>query len=149
MAVGNLLKKMARPVVTAPADLSVADAIVLMGKEKVGAVIVLQEDHPVGIFSAGDCLRLCLDEKPGDFGGITLDRAMNRKLISVGPEEDIGKAMDMMLQADTGYLPVIEGGHLIGVLNARDLMMEQIKTLDDELGRIKNYIDDLHEAGRD
>ncbi len=134
---------------TAPAHLSIEDAIILMDKEKVGALIVVEEDRPVGIFSTRDCLRFCLKEKPAVFGGITLGAAMSNNLIIVGPDAERETAMEMMFRANIGHLPVIEDGQLNGVLNARELMMEHIRTLEDELRHLKNYIDDLHEAGRD
>lgn len=148
MAMRDLLNQTTRSVVTAPADLTVEDAIVLMDQEKVGALIVVKEDRPVGIFSTRECLRLCLEKKPALFGGITLDAAMS-KPITVGPDEARDTVMDMMLRADIDHLPVIEDSRLKGVLNVRDLMMERIQILEDELRHLKNYIDDLHEAGRD
>jgi len=149
MAIRDLLNQTTRSVVTAPADLSVEEAIILMDKEKVGALIVVEGDRPVGIFSTRDCLRLCLDEMPVVFGGITLEAAMNNKMIFVSPDTERETAMDMMFRADIGHLPVVEDGRLNGVIIARDLMMDHIRILEDELRHLRNYIDDLHEAGRD
>lgn len=149
MAVRDLLKKTARSVVTASVDISVADAIALMDKEKVGALIVVQDGRPVGIFSTRDCSRLCLEKKPAVFEEITLSAAMTNKLITAGPDDEFDTVLDMMLRSKIRHLPVIEDDCLSGMLSAKDLMIEHIHILEDELRRLKTYIDDLHEAGRD
>jgi len=149
MPVHDLLKKTARSVVTAPVDISVEDAIALMDKENVGALIVVQAGRPVGIFSTKDCFRLCLEKKPAVFDEITLGAAMTNKLIFAGPDDEFDTVMDIMLRAKIRHLPVIEAGRLSGMLNAKDLMIEHVRILEDELRRLKTYIDDLHEAGRD
>jgi IMP dehydrogenase len=149
MAVSDLLKKTARTVVTASADISVQEAIGLMDKEKVGVLIVLHDDRPVGLFSIHDCFQLILDNKPELFGGIALSEAMTSRLITARPGEEADTIRDMMLRADIRYLPVIDDGRLSGVVHIQDLMQEQIQILEDELRRLRDYIDDLHEAARD
>ena len=149
MVVRELLKKTARSIVTAPVDMTIEDAIALMDKEEVGALIVVKDGRPVGMFSTRDCFRLCLEKKSAVFDEITLGEAMINKLITAGPDDEFDMVMDMMLRAKIRYLPVIEDDRVSGMLNTKDMMIEYIRILEDELHRLKTYVDDLHKAGWD
>lgn len=149
MVVSDVLKKSARRVVTASADMSVQKALALMDKEKAGVLVVVQDGRSVGIFSTRSCVRLCFDKNPALFEGISLGEAMTSKLISASPDEETDTIMDMMLRSDIEHLPVIDNDRLTGVVQIQDLMLERIQILEDELRSLKDYIEDLHEAGRD
>lgn len=149
MAIREFINKKGQPAVSAPVDLSVEDALALMEKENAEALIVVKEDRPVGIFSTRDGFRLCLDNQPAKLRGMRLETVMNRRLISAGPEDRFDTLVEIMLRGDIHHLPVIEDGRLLGLLSAKDIMVERIKTLEDELRHLQAYIDDLHEAGMD
>jgi signal-transduction protein with cAMP-binding, CBS, and nucleotidyltransferase domain len=55
----------------------------------------------------------------------------------------------MMIKSDIYHLPVMENKQIIGVLTLRDLFEFQIASLADEIHQLKDYIEDLHEAGQD
>jgi predicted transcriptional regulator len=74
---------------------------------------------------------------------------MTQKLISVSPDEETDTILNIMLRSDATHLPVIEDDRLIGVVQIHELMLEHIHSLEDEISRMKNYIEDLHEAGWD
>jgi signal-transduction protein with cAMP-binding, CBS, and nucleotidyltransferase domain len=57
--------------------------------------------------------------------------------------------MAMMIKSDIKHLPVIEEKKILGMLTLNDLIEQQIGSLTDEIRHLKNYIDDLHDAGRD
>ena len=149
MAVRDFLDNKGQPVVTAPTGISVKKAIRLMTHEKVEALIVEHEGRPVGIFSTRDCFRLFLDSQPEVFEGLTLGSVMTDKLIFADPDDEIDTVTAMMIRTDISHLPVIENGRLCGMLKANDLYMERIQILEDELHRLRNYIEDLHQAGLD
>jgi CBS domain-containing protein len=149
MAVRDLLKKTRRKVVSAPAEISVHQAISLLEKEKLEVLVVEQDERPVGIFSIFDCLRLYLDKNNKTHVDLTLEEVMTRKVISTSPGEKTDAIMEIMLRSNIDHLPVIDDGRLIGLVHVQDLMLDHIQSLEDEIRRMKDYIDDLHEAGWD
>jgi len=44
------------------------------------------------------------------------------QLDPVSPREDVSQALTKLTQRDTSQLPVLEGGHLVGMLRQRDVM---------------------------
>jgi IMP dehydrogenase len=149
MKVRELLEKKGRPVVTIRSDKTVDDAVGLMAAEKASALIVLEKDHPVGIFAERDVLRAYLKNKSIAFAEIKLADAMTNKLIQAGPEDKVVAATQMMLKADIRHLPVIDDDRIIGMLTISDLVEHRLDALDAELRHLKDYIADLHDAGHD
>lgn len=129
--------------------LTVAAAIDHMQTLKTSALIVTAANTPVGIFSEGDVIRCFLQHRDRPFSEIPLQEAMTRQLVVAEPEEDLGKAMATMLQADIKHLPVVAGGRIVGILTLAALVRRQIGTLTAELHYLQDYISDLHAAGRD
>jgi CBS domain-containing protein len=149
MKVHDLLKKKARPVYTIASDQSMADAVNLMSSKRVSALIVTENDQPVGIFAERDVFRYCLRETATALSEIALQKAMTGNLIAADPEDDVERILAVMTKADIRHLPVLRAEKLIGMLTLHDLMEHRIDSLTEENHRLKDYIDDLHDAGRD
>ena len=149
MEVLAILKKNARPVYTVSTNQTVEDAINLMTAKKVSALIVTQEGLPVGIFTERDVFRSYLRDKTAAPSEIKLESAMTNKLIVADPNEDISVLVALMIKSDIKHLPVMENKKIIGFLSINDLIEHQIDSLNDEIHQLKEYINDLHEAGQD
>jgi CBS domain-containing protein len=149
MKVHDLLREKARPVHTIAGNQSVDDAVNLMSGKKVSALIVTENDQPAGIFAERDVFRYYLRDKTTALSEIPLQNAMTVKLIVAEPEDDISRILAIMIKADIKHLPVIKDRKLIGLLTLNDLIQHQIDLLTDEIHQLKDYIDDLHDAGRD
>jgi IMP dehydrogenase len=54
-----------------------------------------------------------------------------------------------MLKAGVSHLPVIENQKVVGMLHLTDIFENRIESLSEELHYLNDYIEDLHEAGRD
>ena len=149
MAVSDLLKKMGRSVFFMEGDRTVDDAINALTANKVSALIVTENTRPVGIFAERDVLRTYLRDKGRSFADVRLGDAMTTTLITAKPADKIDTAMNVMLKAGIGHLPVIENDKVIGMLTASDLVEYRLTSLDDEMHHLKEYIADLHDAGLD
>jgi IMP dehydrogenase len=149
MKVHELLQVKSRPVYTLSSDQTVDDAINLMTANKVGAVIITEADHPVGVFAERDVFRAHIRDKTAAFNDIPLEDAMAPKLLVAKTGDEISSVMAMMIQADIKHMPVIEENKIVGVLTLADLIEHQINMLTDELHHLRDYIEDLHHAGQD
>ena len=104
-------------VVAAPRS-TVASAAALMRQEKVGAVLVVEDDRLVGIFTERDAVYrvLALNRDPA----LTwLSDVMTPDPKTVEPEESFGYALLLMHENGFRHVPVIEHGRPIGVVSAR------------------------------
>ncbi|CAB1058454.1 hypothetical protein D1BOALGB6SA_3210 [Olavius sp. associated proteobacterium Delta 1] len=149
MKVQDILTEKNRPVHTIAGNRSVDDAISLMTGKKASALIVMENDQPVGIFAERDVFRFYLRDKRAALSETELKDAMTHKLIVADPEDELSHVITLMIKADINHLPVIDEKKIIGMLTLNDLIEHQIESLTDEIHQLKNYIEDLHEAGRD
>ena len=149
MDVLAILNKKSRPAYTISVDQSVDDAINLMAAKKVKALIVTDGKRPVGLFAERD-LFLCslLDEK-NSCSDVELKRVITGRFISAESTEDIGDVITLMIKSDLDHLPVIDDDRILGLVDFKDLVEIQLESLTGEIHHLKDYIDDLHEAGQD
>ena len=143
------LKKFFRPVYTVTSDQTVDDAVNLMTAKNVNALIVTEEAQPVGIFTERDVFRSYQRNKKVTFSEIKLKSAMTNKLIVADPSERISAVATRMIKSDIRHLPIVEKKKIIGILTLNDLIEYQIDSLTDEIHHLNDYIDDLHDAGRE
>ena len=149
MKVHDLLREKARPVYTISSSQCLDDAVNLMSGKRVSAVIVTEYEQPVGIFAERDVFRNYLQDKTTALAEIVLRNAMTDKLITADAEDDVSRIMEIMIKADIKHLPVMEAGKIIGMLTLNDLIEQRIDSLTTENHQLKDYIDDLHDAGQD
>ena len=149
MEVRTLLGQKARPVHTITGNHTVEDAINLMTVNRVSALIITENDQPIGIFAERDVFRSYLRDRTAAFSRIKLKNAMTDKLIVAHPADGISSVTAMMMNADIRHIPVIEEKKIIGILTLNDLIGHQIDTLTEEIHHLRAYIHDLHEAGQD
>ena len=149
MKVQDLLKEKNRAVLTIAGNRSVDDAVNLMAIKKAGALIVTENERPVGIFTERDVIRFYLKNNTTALSQIAVQDAMTAKRITAKPEDEISAALTVMTRADISHMPVVEDNTIIGILILKDLVTHQIESLTDEIQQLRDYIEDLHEAGRD
>ena len=149
MDVLAILKQKSRPVYTVTINQTVDDAINLMAAKNVRALIVTDKGQPVSIFAERDVFRCYVRDRKCAFSDIKLKRAMTRRLFSAETTDEIPDLITMMIQSDLEHLPVIADNEIIGVLALIDLIEYQIESFTKEIRQLEDYIDDLHEAGRD
>jgi len=107
-----------RKLVTAPPLASVADAARLMQTSGVGAVLVVEGERLVGIFTERDAVYRVL-AAGRDPAATLLREVMTRDPITVAPDDEFGYALSLMHEHGFRHTPVIEQGRPIGVVSAR------------------------------
>ncbi|MDQ1333467.1 MAG: hypothetical protein QG552_417 [Thermodesulfobacteriota bacterium] len=149
MPIQDMLDKDCGPAVVIDSHLSVEDAMRLMTEKDISAVIVMEDNRPVGIFTERDVLLSYVRSGKRPFGEIEMRSAMTNKLIVARPEDDIDATLSLMIQTGIRHIPVIEGGKIVSLMSICDLAHHQVGTLSTELHYLEEYVNDLHEAGRD
>jgi CBS domain-containing protein len=105
-------------------DTSVFDALRLMSDKDVGALVVMDQEHMVGIVSERDYARkVVLLGKTSR--GTRVSEIMSSKVYTIHPDQTVEEAMELMNTQRIRHLPVIEDGgdqHVIGMIAQRDVM---------------------------
>jgi len=117
-------------VVMVDASASVADAIKMMVSTETWSLIVEKRGLPLGVVTDRDILRRCLAK------GIAPDMMktediMSSPIITVAPDEHLGKIMETMVQKDIRRVFVVENGKIIG-------RVTQTKMFDDSLNVLES-----------
>ena len=146
MVVKDVLDEVKRTVFTIEVDKTVEDAINLMGEKDTTALIVTENDNPVGIITERDIPTCYIKFNRKPFHEIKIKDAMSGKLIVAKPEDELGPTISMMTKMDIRHLPVMEEGKISAVLPICDMVQHQVGTLSSELRYLEDYLADLHEA---
>ncbi len=113
-------------IVSAPATTSVSDAARLMKQHTVGAILVVDEDRLVGIFTERDGLyRLVAEQR--DASRTTLAEVMTPNPQTVHPDDPFPRALHMMHTGGFRHVPVVENGKPIGIVSARDALGPELE----------------------
>jgi CBS domain-containing protein len=109
---------MATRLLTIEPTAMLVDAAHRMAERRVGAILVTDGDHLIGILTERDVLRAV---GQGTIEG-TVEQWMTRDPITVGPEATNGEAAMMMIHGGFRHVPICEDGKLIGIVSIRDLL---------------------------
>ncbi|HEX2275151.1 MAG TPA: citrate synthase [Acidimicrobiales bacterium] len=119
---------MARPVITATASETVAEACTRMHQHKVGSVIVVDGDCPVGILTERDLVRFGASGIDGNSAKVA--EWMTAQPDTISPDEEVTQSFQHLLEKGYRHFPVVSEGKLAGVVSARDLMrISQIRPI--------------------
>jgi CBS domain-containing protein len=132
----------ARRVLKAPPQTSVSDASQMMAKKNVGAVMVVENDQLIGIFTERDVVfRVVargLDPKSTQIAAV-----MTPSPKTVDPDKPFGYALLMMHKHGFRHVPVVEHGKPIGMVSARNALDPDMEEFVAEAQRRK-HIEELN-----
>jgi CBS domain-containing protein len=117
----------------------VFDALVIMAEYKIGALVVIENETLVGIFSERDYAReVVLKGKSSKTTQVT--EVMTHKVLFGQPTDNVEYAMSLMSEKRIRHLPVMQDGKVIGVLSIGDLVKETIAYQKELIKQLESYI---------
>jgi len=114
-------------------------ALEIMANKDIGALLVIDEEQLVGIFSERDYTRKVI-LKGKSSKKTTVGELMTSPVFTISPEKSIEECMILMTAKHCRHLPVIESGKLIGVISIRDVVSAIITTQKVEIEDLRTYI---------
>jgi CBS domain-containing protein len=111
-----------RKPVTLSSSASLQEAIELMQAHRIGAIIVVKEQKPVGIFTERDVLLKVLKIAP-DLTLTSIESFMTPNPISLYIEDKIAFALNRMTVGGFRHLPIVDHqGNLNGIISVKDIV---------------------------
>jgi len=110
---------MSRTVRTVESASSLLGAAKLMARWKIGCLVIVKGQRPLGIITEGDVSKAVargLDPSKTPVG------FLRRKLVTIGPDERLEEAAKVMASHGIKKLPVMEGGKLLGIVTQTDIV---------------------------
>lgn len=137
--VRNILERKRPDIFSISPDDTVYDALELMVDKNVGALLVLEDQQLVGIFTERDYARKVILK--GKASKETLIREiMVETPITVSPENTIEECMQLMTNKFIRHLPVTSLGAVIGVISIGDLVKFIIEEQKFIIENLEHYI---------
>lgn len=139
MTIASILKTKGGEVVGVPVSMSVESVVGLLHKHRIGAVLVMDGELPVGIVSERDIVK-CLHEKGVAILDATADIIMSSPVVLANPADTVVQAMSIMTERRIRHLPVVERGRVVGIVSIGDLVKRRIEQAENETELLKGYI---------
>ena len=137
--VQQLLNAKSDQVWTADPDDTVLDAIRMMADKDVGALVVIEDGRPVGIFTERDYARnVVLEDRQSKTTPVR--DVMSTRIVCASPEQTIEECMAVMTEKRVRHLPVLEDGKLAGIVSIGDLVKSRIADQEFLIERLAHYI---------
>src|SRR5262245_11818620 len=114
-----------------PATATVREAARAMRTRHVGAVLVVAGDRLEGIFTERDMVNRVVAEGL-DPDGTKLAKVMTKNPDTVRPNDTALVALRRMQDGGYRHLPVVDNGHLVGIVSRRDFDGDEKARLDTE-----------------
>jgi len=121
---------MTTPVITVTPFTSISNAHQMMKEKGIRRLPVLDNDDLIGIVTLGDvreaspsdATTLSIWELNYLWSQLTVEKIMSRKLFTVGPDDTVLAAAQLMLDQKISGLPVVEkSGKLVGMITESDI----------------------------
>jgi len=115
---------MSKNIVCLSCEDTVLHAINVMRDHNIGAVLVKQEEEPIGIFTERDLLiKLDFNNTP-QIHILKMKDVMTTNLQTVGHEDDYEGVINLMRRMNIRHAPVEKDGKIIGIISLRDLITQ-------------------------
>ncbi len=137
--IDNILHHKGRNVWSVSPEITVLEAITLMAEKNVGALLVMEGDKLVGVFSERDYTRKIIlkgrsskDTKVGE--------VVSSPVLTVPPEQTVEDCMRLMTEQRVRHLPVVAGGKVVGIVSIGDLVNWMISAQTATIEQMQSYI---------
>ena len=117
----------------------VIDALELMAGKNIGAVLVLDGENLIGIFSERDYARKGIIQGRKAKSTPVTD-VMTPNVITVSPEMTIDDCMHLFSERNFRHLPVVSNGKVLGMLSIGDVVKAIIREQENRIQHLEQYI---------
>jgi CBS domain-containing protein len=135
----GVLKEKGNQVWTISPTTRVYDALALMAEKNIGALVVVEDGRPLGVFSERDYARkVILHGKSSK--QLEVREIMTSPARCVGPQDTIDECMSTMTYSRVRHLPVLEDDRLVGIVSLGDMVRWIISLQEDTIHQLEDYI---------
>ena len=137
--VHHILKAKGDKVWSVGGDVTVYDALKLMADKGIGALLVIENEKILGIFSERDYARKVVLQGRSS-KDMKISEIMSRNVCIVHAEQTVEECMALMTEKHIRHLPVLEGEKLLGIISIGDVVKAFIAEKEFIIKELENYI---------
>jgi CBS domain-containing protein len=140
MNVETILRNKGNWVATIRPDATIADAVNMLHRERIGAIVVSEDGDSVdGILSERDVVN-ALADAGGALLARRVDDIMTRNVITCEPGDTVGGLMAEMTNRRIRHFPVVADGRLCGIVSIGDLVKNRLDEVEFEAQSLRSFI---------
>jgi len=134
-----IAEKKHKEVISIAPNRPVIDALIILAEYKIGALVVMDQNQMVGIFSERDYAReVVLKGKSSKV--TTIEEVMTKNVMVGSAKDTFEKAMALMTENHIRHLPIMDGHQLIGMLSLGDVAKEMIVYQKNLIKELEAYV---------
>lgn len=137
--IGQLLESKGYDIWSIAPQAPAYEAVQIMSKKDVGALLVIDEEMLVGIFSERDYARKVI-LKGKSSKDVSVGELMTDVVFSIDPQDTIQDCMALMTTKRIRHLPVIKNERLIGIVTIGDVVNYIISGQELTIQQLERYI---------
>ena len=140
LRVKHLLARKGQDLWSVDAEEPVLAAIQVMADRHVGALPVLRDGKLVGIISERDYARkvILLGRSSAE---TAVWQIMSSPVVTVGPEDEVHRCMEIMTERRIRHLPVMSGSdEMVGMISIGDLVRAVIEEQQETIEQLEKFI---------
>ena len=118
-------------------DTPVTECVRLMTAKKIGALVVMDGERLMGIFTERDALNKVLAGGL-DPGSTKVSAVMTKDPYCISPTTTVDEAMELITKRRFRHLPIVENGKVLAVVSSGDLTHWLVK---DQMGEVQELVD--------
>jgi len=139
LTVSKIIEQKGTAIYSVHPDSTVFEALQVLADKEIGALLVIENDKMVGIFSERDYARKIILKGFASRESLVRN-CMTSNVISVSMKDDISECMSLMTKKKIRHLPVMEEGKLIGIITIGDVVNGVINSQRDSIESLEAYI---------
>jgi CBS domain-containing protein len=139
MTVDQILKAKGRNVYSVISNLTVYEALKVMGEKNIGAILIIDDNNLKGILSERDYARkIVLKDKSSK--ETFVHEIMEGNVFTVKLSDNLEDCMELMSEKRIRHLPVLEDGVVVGIISISDVVKAIIEIQKDTINHLNSYI---------
>ncbi|MBI5499893.1 MAG: CBS domain-containing protein [Deltaproteobacteria bacterium] len=139
MTVAEILRNKGSKVVSIAPDTPLFQAVKTLAEAGVGSLLVVDGERIVGILTERDVLR----ENARHFDELKARKTsdvMTRDVLIGIPGDSLDYVMDLMTSKRIRHLPIMDDGHLAGIVSIGDVVKAKARLAEVEVRHLTDYI---------
>lgn len=146
ITIRQLLATKSQDLYTVSASDTVAAALELLARYRIGALMVMDGEQLEGIVSERDCaLKVTMRGRAAS--EVQVGEIMTRSVITVLPSQPLEDCMQQMTERDIRHLPVVDGGRVVGMVSIGDVVKEVLRQQRYLIQQLESYIRGAYTGG--
>jgi diguanylate cyclase (GGDEF)-like protein len=142
-----------KDVITVDPDQNVFEAAVLMSRNNIGSILIIDKDKkPLGIFTERDLMNKVIVTGK-DCSNTKIREVMTSEMKTAGVKSSYKEVYDMMRTNNIRHLPIVDEGILVGIVSIKDLLRFNMRSnekilidMNKEMAFLKKLLDESNDS---